>query len=1443
MSRVFLSHSRRDNRHAIAVKRWLEQAEPGLAGEIYLDLDPETGIRTGMLWTEALWQVNARCEAVICLLSSSWATSAECHAEYRQAEGMRKPIFCARIEAFHEKDVTRAWQSCDLFGDGPAAEVVVDGDEQPVRLQVDGLHRLLAGLREVGIGADSFAWPPPDDPDRSPYRGWQPLESVDAAVYFGRDAQIVRALDELREMRVAGRERMFVILGPSGVGKSSFLRAGMLPRVHRDDRRFLTMPVVRPQRHTLTGETGLARSIHDLRKEVGLIEPNLGEIKNAISDDGTVRAWLAEAAVAARNRLLDAPTSATPPTLVLPLDQAEELFGADAGEEGPEFLELLGRLLSDDDSTGLDMIVVATIRSDRYEPLQTAPQLSAVQSHLFDRLKAMPQAQFTEVIYGPARRAAESGSRFELTPELVDRLAQDASGGADTLPLLALTLSRLYEDYAGSEDAVTVDRYEAMGGMRRVVQNEIDNLLAADPAKRSEQLDRLHDAFIPWLATVNSDTDQPMRRIARWADLPEHSHALLNAFVGRRLLVKGERDGRIVVEAALESLLHQWDELAGWLRAEASDLRDADAVERAVVAWERSGRHDDWLLDGVRLARAETLSAQRGFGARLDPAGEFLLASRRRTNRKLEADKLEAQAHARTLRRRSQVLAALLAVIVLVAAVAVISLNRARSAEQQARRQAQEAIAAKLVGQSRAMLGGARLGGDRRAIQQMLAAETLAPGSDPDALLNTLIDTRRLERVITAPSDVNGIAISPDGRHVLSADDDGLIRRWDLESGEPVGDPLAGHSEKAWGIEYTRDGRWIASAAEDKSVRIWDANTGAAVHVLTGQFDDVTSMEFSPDGALLATGNRDGTARLWKVTTGAQMGEPIRGHDGVVSAVAFSPDGSRLATGGLDGVTRLWHVDSHQPAGPPLPSHKGSVTDVDFSPDGRRIASISYRVGSDPTDSTSADDDTRTPSDGSQLRITDADSGRPIVDGLTEFGYGPYDLAFSPDGRRVAIGASDGKIRVRDADTGTAVGPPSSGHTEAVTAVAYSGDGTRIISGGDNTIHVWAADPDQWIGTQLPGLAFVGSAPTAVSPDGRTAATRDANNQSDIALWRIDTGELIRTISTGHVGRVSALAWRPDGQAIASADGIANTVHIWDAHTGEPDGPPLTGPTKTILGLSFSPDGRRLASLFLDSYPWLWDISTSPARGTALGGDEDFVSTVGFSADGHRLITVAPTHFASGDTNRVEETGNVFANPLEMTPSAVRVWNTDTGEPAGPPIISRGGLLADLVEQDDEAPIAGAAISPDGQRILVSTTKSLRLHDAATGQPIDEPWIDTEGGSHGGAVAFSPDGTYAVAANIKTSELQLREVQTGRPVGNPMTGHTGAVLGLAFTADGSHIVSRGADDGWMLWPGPDRWGEELCDKLIANMTRAEWDEWVSPTIEYRAPCPMLNVPD
>ena len=190
-----------------------------------------------------------------------------------------------------------------------------------------------------------------------------------------------------------------------------------------------------------------------------------------------------------------------------------------------------------------------------------------------------------------------------------------------------------------------------MGGMAQVVQTEVDNLLAADPEQRQAQLDTLHDAFIPWLATINPDNDQPMRRLARWDDLPAASHPLIQAMVEKRLLVKDTRDGQTVVEVALESLLRQWRELAAWLRDEAQDLKDADSLERAAADWQASGRNESWLLEGTRLAEAETLAAKPGFRDRLDPTRDYLHASRSREDDRIEAEKQRQQAELQAAKR------------------------------------------------------------------------------------------------------------------------------------------------------------------------------------------------------------------------------------------------------------------------------------------------------------------------------------------------------------------------------------------------------------------------------------------------------------------------------------------------------------------------------------------------------------------------------------------------------------------------------------------------------------------------------------------------------------------------------------------------------------------------------------------------------------------------
>ena len=312
-------------------------------------------------------------------------------------------------------------------------------------------------------------------------------------------------------------------------------------------------------------------------------------------------------------------------------------------------------------------------------------------SVVFDELKPMPPAGYTEVITGPARRASAAGRRLTIEPALVERLLAETAEGADALPLLALTLERLYRDF-GDDGDLTVAEYESMGGMAQVVQTEVDKLLAADPEQRQAQLDTLHDAFIPWLATINPDNDQPMRRLARWDDLPAASHPLIQAMVEKRLLVKDTRDGQTVVEVALESLLRQWRELAAWLRDEAQDLKDADSpgARRRRLAGQRAqrilaaGRHPAGRGRNpggqTRLPRPPRPHPR--LPARLPGAGKRPHRGRETTPGSRTPSR--AQQHAAALRKRSRILIAVLAVTAIIAVVAVILGVQANHARKQA---------------------------------------------------------------------------------------------------------------------------------------------------------------------------------------------------------------------------------------------------------------------------------------------------------------------------------------------------------------------------------------------------------------------------------------------------------------------------------------------------------------------------------------------------------------------------------------------------------------------------------------------------------------------------------------------------------------------------------------------------------------------------------------
>jgi WD40 repeat protein len=1404
VSRIFLSHSSADNRQAVALKAWLVQHDPPLANEIFLDLDQRSGILPGVKWKDALRQASTRCEAVICLLSSNWAASVECRTEYRTAETLNKLIFCPRLEPSTADDLTSEWQRCDLFGDGAMLEIDVDdGTGKPVAFAAEGLHRLRQGIRGAGIGAESFVWPPPADRERAPYRGWEPLEEVDAAVFFGRDAQIVAGLDALRGMRAAAVQTMFVILAPSGAGKSSFLRAGLLPRLRRDDRNYLLLDILRPQRNVLTGDTGLARAIYQTRTRLELTTPNLGEIKQAClsGDVARVRAWLLDVQQAASSRLLSEAGESPLPTLVVPVDQGEELFSADAGTEAPRFLETIAAL-ADRDQGGLGLILAVTIRTDRYQVLQKAPELTGVDSVVFDALKPMPRTQFIEVITGPARRARDGGHPLEIEPALVASLLDDCTEGADTLPLLALALARLYEDY-GSDGVLTVSDYDSMGGLQHVVHTVIDGLLDADPVQRQEQLALLRKAFIPWLATVNPDNDEPMRRVGRWRDLPPESRPLLDALVAKRLLVKDDRDGEIVVEVALESLLRQWDDLAAWLAEEREDLKDADALEAAAAAWDKSHRNDAWLLPGTRLADAEILVGKPAFHDRLNSTREFLQASRKRENQRIEAErqqreaelqaakdsqeaaeklaatetaaKEEAQAHAVVLRKRSRILRIVLVITLLIAAAAVYGFVMATKATQQADARTREAVALRLTSQGQAMLAGGQGGGDVRALQQILAAPRIAPSADTGALFTGVVARRDTLKIIPTSASVLSAALSPDGHRIVSGSADDTLRLWDADTGQPIGGPLTGHTDMVASVAFSPDGHHIVSGSNDRTLRLWNADTGQPIGApLTGHTGAVNGVAFSPDGHRIVSGSDDRTLRLWNADTGQPIGQPFTGHTEAVNGVAFSPDGHRIVSGSDDRTLRLWNADTGQPIGAPLTGHTDTVNGVAFSPDGHRIVSGSY----DRT-----------------LRLWDADTSQPIGAPLTGSTDRVYGVAFSPDGHRIVSSSQDGTLRLWNADTSQPIGQPLKGHQGAVWSVAFSADGHSIISSStDSTVRLWDADTGQ------PFTGHTGAVTSvAFSPDGHRIVS--GSEDDTLRLWDPATGHpLGPPLQT--VG-VTSVAFSPDGHRIVSGS-TDTTLRLWDPDTGQPVGAPLTGHTDAVTSVAFSPDGHRIVSGSEDHTLRLWNADTGQPIGAPLTGHTAEVWSVAFSPDGHRIV--------SGSAD-----------------DTLRLWNADTRQPIGAPLTGHTNAVNSV------------AFSPDGHHIVSgSADDTLRLWNADTRQPVGAPL--TGHTTEVWSVAFSPDG-HRIVSGSNDHTLRLWSTDTRQPVGAPLNGHTDIVSSVAFSPDGQRIVSGSADDTLRLWPAPAQaaWPELLCGKLTTNMSHRRWNDWVSPNIDYIQVCPGLPI--
>ncbi|GAQ36831.1 WD-40 repeat protein [Mycobacterium pseudoshottsii JCM 15466] len=1148
----------------------------------------------------------------------------------------------------------------------------------------------LEDIPRAGMGAASFPWPPPPQPDRPPYLGWEPFQPVDAGVFFGRDAEVARAMDALRGMR-ASDETLFVVLGASGAGKSCFLRAGIVPRLQRQASKYLVLDIVRPELKALTGACGLAQAICTTRQRLGLAQPPLGDIKEACAsgDVARLRTWLLECRKAANRQPATGATDDTPVTLVLPLDRAEELFTSDAGVEAAGLLALIRDLaLGTNGQDRLPLIVAATIRTDRYELMQTAPQLAGLQTKQFD-LRPMDATQFNRVITGPSQRSTDGGRPLYLDEELVRHLLADATGGADTLPLLSLTLAWLYRDY-GSTGRLTLEPYAKRGGIDGVVQAEIHEILSSDPDERAQQLKLLRAAFIPWLATINPDNDQPMRRLARWADLPDDSRPLLERFLARRLLIKDLRDGEVIVEVALESLLRQWGDLSGWLADEVEDLKAADALERSAAEWEKKRRDEAWLLRGSQLAAAENLAAKTGFRERLNQTHDYLLASRHCENERAELEKQrqraeleaakklaaaetqareQAQESAAALRQRSRVLRAVIAATSVIAVIAVVGAATAVIMFNRATRQARDALAAQLDAQASLVFSGTIAESDIRALAATLAARQLRsnPAASRGAFYTATAALNTTRIIIPTQAPVNTVAISPDRHTLASGGENGNIQLWNLTDPAhpgPLGPPLQGHSASVAGVAFSPDGHTLASGSHDGTIQLWNltdpAHPGPLGPPLEGHSASVAGVAFSPDGHTLASGSDDGTIRLWNLTDPAHpgpLGPPLQGHSAGVASVAFGPDGNTLASGSVDDTVRLWDVtDPAQPGplGQPLTGHHGTVWSIAFGPDGHTLTTGSH--------------------DGT-IRLWNLNTVLPVR-GHT----GPVRSAvFSPDVQTLASGGDDATIALWDLTNPghpRQLGKPLRGHTRTVQSLAFSPDGHTLASGSDDTtIALWdltnPGHPRQ-LGKPLRGHTRTVQS-LAFSPDGHTLAS--GSDDTTIALWDLTDPAHARQLGKplyGYSSAVLGVAFSPDGRLLASGSGD-DTVVLWNltdpAHPS-PLGHPLHGHSGYVNRVAFSPDGHTLASGSSDHTVQLWDLTnlTPAGLGQPLRGHTDSVLGVAFSPDGHTL--------ASGSSDHT-----------------VQLWDLTNLTPAG--------LGQPLRGHTDS--VLGVAFSPDGHTLVSSS--------------------------------------------------------------------------------------------------------------------------------------------
>jgi WD40 repeat protein/class 3 adenylate cyclase len=1162
----------------------------------------------------------------------------------------------------------------------------------------------IAFQRALGASGILLARAAPGMTVPNPYKGLRPFEEGDAADFFGREDLTRQLVERL------GETRFLAVVGPSGSGKSSVVKAGLIPALRNGS---LPGSEKWPIVEMLPGP----RPLEELEAALLRVAVNPpGSLMEQLGADG-------RGLIRAVKRVLPADGS----ELVLLIDQFEEVFTLVEDEAArTHFLESLEAAATDPQAR---LRVVITLRADFYDrPLLYRGFAELLRSRVEVVVPLSPE-ELERTISEPARRVD-----VRLEQGLVAHMHADVANEPGGLPLLEYALTELFDRREG--DVLTVEGYRAIGGVSGALGRRAEEL-HADLDQTGREAARQLVLRLVSLGEGTEDTRRPVPRseIASLEVDQQAMAAVLDSFGASRLLSfdRDSRSGAPTVEVAHEALLTAWGRLRGWIDEAREDVRTERRLAVAAGEWDEARRDASFLATGSRLEQFQAWR-QSGRISTTPEERDFLDASLAERDRHLMEAEAQ-QARERDLERRSiRRLRALVTVLTVMALVAGGLTLFAFDQRARAEREERIATARELAAASAAN----REVDPERSILLALEAVRRTRSVDGSVLpeveqaLHNAVQASRI--VLTVPGVGGDVDWSADGLFVTEGpEESGLVDIRDAETGERVRS-FTGHKVDINSVAFSADGAELATTGDDGSLRVWDPRTGLQLGDFQGKSDLVVGVAFSPDGSLVAAGwLEEDLVRVWDVRTG-RLERAIRAPAGPF-AVSFSPDGRRLAIGGVDEpVGGVFDVRSGRRV-LSLDGHEGGINDIDWSPDGRWIATTS-------NDSTG--------------RIWDAASGRSR---FVLFGpAGALNHAdWSPDSGRLVIGYGDGSARLWEISEGGAredVALSSQVNRSSVWGVAFSPDGGRVMTGALDiaAVQVWdVVDTGDAEWANLPALEE-GLNNVAFVPDGRLVATaRDGS----LAIWDTTYSKATLTLRPQRPFDpfFDDIEVSSDGELIAAAFG--GRVTVWDAATGDEAFAVSEG--EGIGELSWSPDGRLLAlAKFGDHLAQIVDRSGTEV--TRLHAEPGFgIFGVQFSPDGRLLATMASEEgrpnlttehvslwdWQHGTVRKTIKTpvGDVAFDPnggrlALTTQNGGEIWNTETGERER----TLTGVTAFLTD---------IAYSPDGSVIAaVGVDSTVRVWDAGTG--VQRLVLGGHGNTLAG-VAFSPDGSRLASAGFEST--------------------------------------------------------------------------------------------